>query len=191
MREPTGLTTGLPVSAPDRPPSSRAVDQAELTLIVVGRDRNYEVVLRPEHVHPQAAPAPRMDPRTTSAQRSTLSDKRREVLVAMARGYLRTGAHHDPNPLTYKQVAELLALTQATVMRRVQTFREALTEAGVPGLEVADARRPLCEWLLRTRLIGPDDLEWLRPRIEAGRAARAQLADPDRPESRGATGPDS
>lgn len=174
VREPTGLTSGLPVSTPDRPPSSRAIDQAELTVVVVGRDRDYEVVLRPEQAVIEVAPATRVDPLTTVAQRSELSDKRREVLVAMARGYLRTGAHHDPNPLTYKQIAEILGLTPATVMRRIQTFRESLIDGGVPGLAVADARRPLCEWLLRMRWIGPDDLAWLQPRIDTAQAERTR-----------------
>lgn len=175
VREDSGLSTALPVSKEGFPPSSRAIDQDEVTVVIMGRDRDYELVLRPERAVPRVPVAGSSDPLTTISRDARLTDARREVLVTMARGYLRSGAHYDPNPLTYAQVAVLLGLNRAAVMRRVQAVREMLVESGVPGLRVDDARRPLCEWLLRMRWIGTQDLDWLQPRIDAVRALRAPV----------------
>jgi len=178
LRDAAGFPAPLPVSRSDLPPSVRAVDQERLTVFVAGRDRDYELVFRPEQVPrhtPTAAPA---DPRSTVFPPRRLTDNRREVVVALARGYLRTGGHHNPNPLTYAQVATLLGLTQATVQRRAQAVREQLTKDGVAGLQVGDARRALCEWLLRMRWIDPSDVDWLQPRIDAAAARRRAAAGP-------------
>lgn len=166
-----GFSVPLPISS-DGAPSARAVDQPRLTIRVVGTDSDFELLLRPADVLTKVAVNPPIDPLSTLAHQRRLTDNRRAALVAMARGYLRTGAYHDPNPLTYAEVASLLGLSQATVMRRVQVVREQLIAEGVSGLQVSDARRPLCEWLLSMRWIGPDDLEWLQPHIDAARQRR-------------------
>ncbi|HVK22838.1 MAG TPA: hypothetical protein VM677_15890 [Actinokineospora sp.] len=166
-----GFSVPLPISS-NGVPSIRAVDQAQLTVKIAGADADHELLLVPQtNIQPVDA-VPPTDPMSTFTHRPSLTDNRREVLVAMARGYLRGGAHHDPNPLTYADVAHLLGLSQTTVMRRVQVVREQLIADGVGGLQVSDARRPLCEWLLRMRWISPDDLDWLQPRIDAARRRR-------------------
>jgi hypothetical protein len=173
----TGFLVSLPVSRPGLAPSTRTIDQSALTVVVIGEDEDHELVLRPESLPaPVVVGSPR-DPVSTIVHDPRLTDFRREVLVAMARGYLRAGSHHDPNPLTYAQVAALLGLSQATVMRRIQAVREQLIKDGVAGLKINDARRALCEWLLNMRWIGPQDIEWLQPRIDAARARRSYKAE--------------
>lgn len=166
-----GFSVPLPISS-TTVPSLRAIDQPRLTVRVVGTDIDYELLLLPVDALVRVSANPPTDPVSTFAHRCRLTDNRREVLVAMARPYLQTGAHHDPNPLTYAEVAALLGLSQATVMRRVQVVREQLVADGAVGLQVGDARRALCEWLLSMRWIGPEDLDWLQPRIDAARERR-------------------
>jgi hypothetical protein len=168
----TGFHISLPVSEPGLPQTTRAIDQSRLTVVVVGTDEDHELVLRPEALPASVVVGSPTDPVSTITHDPRLTELRREVLVAMARGYLRTGPHHDPNPLTYAQVATLLGLSQATVMKRVQAVRDQLVKNGVVGLQVNDARRALCEWLLKMRWIGPQDIEWLQQCIDAARARK-------------------
>lgn len=163
-----GFAVPLPVGALGNGASQRVIDQPALTVLVAGERWTHAIVLRLERP-PTAAVAPLpSDPVSTRTQVPRLTDERREVLVAMARGYLRAYPHYDPRPHTYQEVADLLRLTKSQVTRRVEKVREDLVEAGVPGLEKEiDARRPLCEWLLAMRVITPADLDWLQTRIAA------------------------
>lgn len=172
--DPTGFAVPLPVSPADGPPSCRAVDQPRLTILVPGELWTHAITVQAAVPSVAARPAPTpQDPVSTRSQMPPLTERRREVLVAMARGYLRPYPHYDPRPLTYQQVADLLGLGQTQVRRRIEDVREELVRRGVPGLDrEPDARRPLCEWLLATRIITPADLTWLQPRIDAARAAR-------------------
>ncbi|MGH3904592.1 MAG: hypothetical protein ACRDTE_10430 [Pseudonocardiaceae bacterium] len=162
-----GFAVPLPVSAPGNGASQRVIDQHTLTVLVAGERWTHAIVLRLDHpVATVAAPLP-SDPVSTRTQVPRLTDERREVLVAMARGYLRAYPHYDPRPRTYQEVADLLTLTKSQVTRRVEKVREDLVQAGVHGLEQeTDARRPLCEWLLAMRVIAPADLDWLQRRID-------------------------
>lgn len=173
-----GFAAPLPIAS-DGIPSIRAIDQPRLTVRVAGADADFELLLLPAEYLSSVSLKPPTDPVSTYAHRRKLTDNRREVLVAMARGYLRSGAYYDPNPLTYAEVAALLGMSQPTVMRRIQVVREQLIADGVLGLQVNDARRPLCEWLLSMRWIGPGDLDWLQPRIEAARRRRTAQNGPE------------
>ncbi len=171
-----GFAVPLPVSAPGNGASQRVIDQHTLTVLVAGEQWTHAIVLRLEHPPATAAAPPPSDPVSTRTQVPRLTDERREVLVAMARGYLRAYPHYDPRPHTYQDVADLLTLTKSQVTRRVEKVREDLVEAGVHGLEnETDARRPLCEWLLAMRVIAPADLDWLQRRIAERRS------EPDTP----------
>ena len=169
--DPTGFAIPLPVAV-EGTESRRVVDQPWLTVLVAGDSFTHALVLTPDRPPRQGdIPQSPADPLSTRTQRPRLTDRRREVLVAMAAGYLRRYPRYDPHPRTYQEVADLLGLTKSQVVKRVEDVREELVAAGVSGLQgELDARRQLCEWLLSMRLIAPEDLDWLQPRIEAGHA---------------------
>jgi hypothetical protein len=56
-------------------------------------------------------------------------------------------------------------LPRSTVVKRIEAVRDQLRAQGLPGLEDADARRPLAEWLLAMRLVTPSDLDWLASQV--------------------------
>jgi hypothetical protein len=174
----TGFAVPLPVAV-DGIESRRAVDQPRMTVLVPGDSFTHALVLIPDKLPaPGAVPGSPADPLSTRTQRPHLTDRRREVVVAMAAGYLRPYPRYDPHPRTYQEVADLLGLSKSQVIKRVEDVREELVAAGVSGLQSElDARRPLCEWLLAMRLIGPADLDWLQPRVEAARARRQASAN--------------
>lgn len=177
--ESSGFAIPLPVAIADGPASRWTVEFPGATVLVVGELWTYALVLT-LRVSENESSLPRraLDPMSTRTQQPRLTEKRREVLVAMTRGYLRAYPHYDPRPKTYQEVADLLGLSRSQVVKRVESVRADLVAAGVPGLEnEGDARRALCEWLLVTRVIGPSDLAWLQPRLDA--AAVARRGDPD------------
>jgi hypothetical protein len=175
--DPLGFALPLPVAAPGWPPARRAVDQHRCTILVAGTTWTHAVVVE-LNAPPRTSPGHVQvtDPASTVAPAPRLTDGRRQVLVAMARGYLRPHPHYDPQPLTYQQVADLLGLREPQVRKRIESVRHQLVDAGVIGLEEPDARRALCEWMLATRLIGATDLDGIEPLIRAARLARRPAA---------------
>jgi hypothetical protein len=179
-----GFAVPLPVAAAGCSPSRRVVDQPQLIVLVPGEQWTYALALRTElDAATTACPVAPLNPHTTRTQVPQLTDNRREVLVAMIRGYLRPYPYYDPRPATYQQVADLLGLTKSQVTRRLEQVREGLIAAGVQFLDgETDARRALCEWLLATRTLTPEDLPWLQTRIDAARkASPAPAAAPEQP----------
>jgi hypothetical protein len=170
----SGFAVPLPVATAAGPASRRLVDQQVLTILIAGERSTHALILKlPKQPAPAPSVAPPVDPVSTRSQAPKLTDRQREVLVALAQGYLRRYPDYDPRPLTYQQVADQLGLTKRQVMKRVERVRDELVAAHVPGLEgEIDARRPLCEWLLATRIITPSDLDWLQPRIQRARVTR-------------------
>lgn len=163
----SGFTVPLPVVT-EGEPNRRIVDQQVLTVLVPGERLTHALGLRlarpPDPALAEASPS---DPVSTSSQAPRLTGRQREVLVVLAQGYLRPYPDYDPRPLTYEQVADLLRLKVSTVRKRIGHVREKLISARVPGAEDdLDARRQLCEWLLATRAITPDDLERLQDRMQ-------------------------
>lgn len=173
----TGFTMPLPASALANGASQRMIDQSTLTVLVAGELWTHVIVLRLEH--PSAIPVAPLpaDPVSTRTQVPRLTEEQREVLVAMARGYLRAYPHYDPRPRTYQEVADLLGLTKSQVTKRVEKVRDDLVRVGVLGLEKKiDTRRALCEWLLAMRVIAPGDLDWLSWRIDVRAGKRDNVA---------------
>jgi hypothetical protein len=186
-----GFTAPLPVAKAGWPTSRRAVDQPQLTVLVPSNTWTYALTVRTTGTFPTDCPAPPESPVSTVTPRLQLTDNRREVLVALARGYLRPYPHYDPRPEGYDDIAELLGLSRSAVTRRIEDVRVILAESGVEGLDrERDTRRPLCEWLLAMRLVTPADLDWLTSRVGGPRRSEAQrpaVAGPEaeRPAERG------
>ncbi|HEY0697633.1 MAG TPA: hypothetical protein VGD43_07465 [Micromonospora sp.] len=176
-----GFASPLPVAAEGWPPSERAVDHPHLTVLVAGQLWTYALVLTPQAERVAAPVVAPLDPLTTRTQAPVLTPRQREVLVALAAGYLRPYPHYDPRPRTYNEVAERLGLTRTQVVRRIERVREQLVAAGVLGLEgEIDARRPLCEWLLAMRVVGPADVEEVLPGRGRTQASEGKRHDRDR-----------
>ncbi len=168
-----GLSSPLPVAKSGWPASRRAVDPGGVSVIVTGSMRTHE--LRCEVAMPLAAPTAFDAPSwsSTATQTPTITDARKEVLVALVSGYLLPYPRHDPRPLTYGEIAEMVGLPRSTVTKRVEAVRTQLRDHGVPGLDEDDARRALAEWLLSMRLIVASDLVWLEGRRAVSRAGTA------------------
>lgn len=167
-----GLSVPLAVARAGTPASKRAVDPAGLRVLVTGDRCRHELVLSvvdPDLQSTISTPA--------SVEMSTINPQphltiaRKAALVAMVSGYLQLHPRHDPEPLNYSDIGKMLGLPASTVRRRIEAVRDQLIDNGVPGLQVPDARRPLAEWLLANRLVGPNDLAWLKSHIEAGPTA--------------------
>ncbi len=156
-----GLSVPLPVARSGWPASKRAVDPGGLRVLVAGDVWTHE--LRLIYADPPLAStsSPLQTGMSTSGQTPALTPARRVVLVGLVSGYLKPFPHYDPRPRTYGEIAEMTGLPRSTVVKRIEAFRDQLRQSGVPGLEHADARRPLSEWVLAARLITPSDLHWL------------------------------
>lgn len=166
--DPAGFGVPLPVAPAHGSPSRRSVDASPLTVLVVGEAWTYALILRLDPGDPTGDVFSPIDENRTRTQLPQLTDRRREVLVAMTAGYLRPYPYYDPRPRTYQEIADELKLTKSTVVKRIEQVRLDLVEAGVLGLEKEiDARRALCEWLLATRVLTPADLAWLKVRRAA------------------------
>jgi hypothetical protein len=164
----TGFGIPLPVAFEPGPLSRRVVDSVPTTVLIAGESWTHALILRlavdPDSPEPLPVPGAGQETRT---QLPNLTDKRREVLVAMAAGYLRPYPYYDPRPHTYQHIADRLGLTKSQVVKRIEQVRLDLVHSGVLGLEKeVDARRALCEWLLATRVLSRDDLRWLQRRQE-------------------------
>jgi hypothetical protein len=166
----TGVSVPLPVGRDGWPAPRRAVTPPGLTVLVPGDVWTHELRLSTSSVTTSAVQPRVSDPQTTSSQLAGLTDNRREALVALLAGYLRPFPRYDPRPLTYAEAGRLLALPASTVRKRIEAVRTELAERGVAGLDGDDAPRRLAEWMLSTRTIVAEDLDWLERR----RAAREQ-----------------
>lgn len=94
----TGFALPLPIHMPHTPTGQRVVDQTTLTVLIAGDLWTDAIILscpQPSAPPPPAAPT---DPLSTRTQTPRLTDRRREVLVALVRGYLRPYPHYDPRP---------------------------------------------------------------------------------------------
>jgi hypothetical protein len=156
-----GLSVPLPISRTGWPPSKRAVEPGGIRILVTGGVWTHELRCALADPHLQSSVVRPVDIETTATQTPSLTDARKEVLVALVSGYLKPFPRYDPRPLSYAEIADMVDLPRSTVIKRIEAVRGQLRDSGVPGLEEADARRPLAEWLLSMRLIVPADLVWL------------------------------
>jgi hypothetical protein len=156
-----GLSVPLPVARSGWPPSKRSVDPGGIRVLVAGDVWTHELRLVYSDPPLASTSSPLETGMSTSGQTPALTPARRLVLVALVSGYLHPFPRYDPQPRTYAEVSEMTGLPRSTVVKRIEAFRDQLRQSGVPGLEQGDARRPLSEWVLSTRLITPSDLSLL------------------------------
>ncbi|MDQ2589067.1 FHA domain-containing protein [Saccharothrix yanglingensis] len=165
--DPTGLVVPLPVALPGGPPVRRLIDQSPLTVLVPGDEATYPLTVTVDGVG--GAQRSDFEPESvdsTRAQAPLLDERQKEVVVALARGYLRPLREYDPRPAGYSEVAAALGLTRAQVEHRLRTVRDAMERTGIrlPGDADSASRRQMCEWLLALRAVTPADLAWLEGR---------------------------
>lgn len=173
-----GITVPVPVATPSGV-SRRAVDQPDLTVLVVGSVFRHAIVLNSAVPTGPPTLADPTDPLSTITSRVKITVGQREALVAMVSGYLQPFPRYNPHPLNYQAVADKLGVTKKAVVRRITMFRETVADtAEIPGLRDSnDARRPLAEWALFTRLVDVDDVAWLEDRLRQPRPPAADACD--------------
>ena len=96
-----------------------------------------------------------------------LTERERDVVVALLSGYLEDFPRRQSRPRTYQQVAELLGppWTKTTVRKQVERLKERLAHSGV-YFEGPQANYDLADHLIGNGLLTPADLERLRPHGE-------------------------
>ena len=89
-----------------------------------------------------------------------LSERDRLVVTTMFSGYLRPFPRHDPRPLTYQQVADVLGppWTRVRVRKQVERLKERLARAGVV-IDGTRANDDLAGHLIDSGLLTTDDLD--------------------------------
>lgn len=93
----------------------------------------------------------------------TLSERDRDVLVALLGGYLEEFPRRQTRPRTYHEAAELLGppWTKTTVRKQVERLKQRMAGSGV-YCEGPTANYDLADYLINNGLLGPADLGRLR-----------------------------
>ena len=162
-----GFATPLPVLTIDGEPSRRAVISPTMTVLVTGDVWTHALTVTSDHGAPKFETPLPADPLSTMTQLPSLTDNRKEAIVALVSGYLKQFPHYDPRPRTYAEAAAIANLRPDQVRKRIETVRGLLTERGVPGLDSDEAPRRLAEWVLAMRIVTASDLAWLQRRVES------------------------
>lgn len=148
--------------------SRRVVDQASLSVVVTGEARRHILRLhRPRLVLLTTEGA---DAIGTATSIPVMTPRERFAIVALVEGYLLDHPRHDPRPRTYQEIADRLGLPRSTVMKRIENTRKKMMARGVAGLDAADARTPLAEFVLTARLVSRGDLADLERALAEGGA---------------------
>lgn len=90
----------------------------------------------------------------------TLSDRDRDVMVALLSGYLQSFPRRHPHPRTYQEVAALLGppWTKTTVRKQVERLKDRLARTGA-YFDGPQANYDLADYLMDNGLLSPADLE--------------------------------
>lgn len=95
----------------------------------------------------------------TDAMPPELYDKdNRRALIAIAAGYIRRWPRHTPDPLSYRDAAALIGVTEPTLRRRLETLRDRMNDAGVIDATGPQGIRVLVEFAIDTATITTADL---------------------------------
>jgi len=136
-----------------------AVNVRRLTVLVPGAIYTHRI----EVVVPESDLARVEGSRLTSGTMTTgdltLSERDKDVLVAMFSGYLESFPHRSTRPRTYQQAAELLGppWTSVTVRKQIERLKERAARADV-YFEGQHANYDLADHLVASGLLVPGDL---------------------------------
>jgi hypothetical protein len=94
-----------------------------------------------------------------------LTERDRDVVVALLSGYLEEFPRREARPRTYQQAAELLGppWTKTAVRKQVERLKERLARAGV-FVDGPQANFELADHLIGNGLLSPEDLRRLKVR---------------------------
>jgi hypothetical protein len=175
MNEETCLSVTLAVATPTRKPVF--VAQSDLvTVLLDGNAYRYAIALSGLRPEAQAPPITHGPGEVSTVRPFKPTARQREILVALAWGYLQPYPRYDPRPLAYSEAAALVGATGKRVEKHIAEIRRRFVEAGLHGLvDSPDARAEVCERALELHIIGPDDVPWLRERM----ATRSLAIDED------------
>jgi hypothetical protein len=154
----TGLSDPLPTE------SKRVVDQSVMSVVITGEVRRH--LLRLHRPVLDVAVPLAFAASGTATSVPLITPRERFAIVALVEGYLLEHPRHDPRPRTYQEIADRLNLPRSTVMKRIENTRRKMMASGIAGLDAADARVALAEFVLTARLVGKHDLPELDRAVE-------------------------
>lgn len=96
---------------------------------------------------------------TITAGALTLSERDRDVVVALLSGYLESFPRRQARPRTYQEVADLLGppWTKTTVRKQIERLKDRLARSGT-YIEGPQANFDLADYLIGSGLLSPRDL---------------------------------
>lgn len=134
------------------PPGSRHVFSTDALVLIEGRASTKTVAVAVPSSARLAAPIT-----DTAHGPQDLTDEQRRALVALFAGYLRRHPHHVPRPLTARQAAHLIGVSQSAVERRIERVKDDIVAAtGEVGF--APRVHELAEHLFVTGTLSPADI---------------------------------
>jgi len=139
-----------------------AINVRHLTVLVPGAIYTHRIdVMIPESDLARVEGTP-MTSGTFTADDLRLTERDKDVLVAMFSGYLEAFPHRSARPHTYQQTADLLGppWTSVTVRKQIERLRERCARTGL-YFEGQHANHDLADHLVSNGLLIRDDLNRL------------------------------
>ena len=109
------------------------INVPRLTVLVPGAiyTHRVEIIVPKEQLAPVAASSSSTG--TLLSEDLRLSERDRDVVVALASGFLKGFPHRNPHPLTYQEAADVLGApwTKVTLRKQIERLRERLARLGI------------------------------------------------------------
>jgi len=99
---------------------------------------------------------------STVVARGICSEADLDALTAIFSGFLASFPRRHPHPLTYRQAASLLGVSEAAVRKRIENLRLRLSRHGLADIGGDKALYDLADFVMDHGVIGPGDLDRLR-----------------------------
>lgn len=139
-----------------------AINVRRLTVLVPGAIYTHRVEVVVPESDLARVEGSRLTSGTITTGDLTLSERDKDVLVAMFSGYLESFPRRSTRPRTYQQAAELLGppWTGVTVRKQIERLKERAARSGV-YFDGPHANYDLADHLVANGLLVPDDLSRL------------------------------